>query len=161
MWVATLGAACGGADTAENVRKALQQANMPGVGVAMDNTAQTVHLRGSVGTQFDRTRAEEVASAVVGTSGRVLNELTVEGLEEASPGPVLGPDEDLKGTLDELVDEDAVLKQRDVNFQVADGVVTVTGEVRSAGERDRVTSIVQLAPEVKRVDNKLSIQPQP
>ena len=76
-----LAAGCGDrADTKENVSKALEQANLPHVAVDVDDEAKVVHLKGTVGTMSDRTRAEEVAAAAVGTSGRVLNELRVEGL---------------------------------------------------------------------------------
>lgn len=67
-------------DTEGNVRKALEEANIDTVEVEVDDDANIVHLQGTVGTLADRTRAEEIATAVVGTSGRVINELTVEAL---------------------------------------------------------------------------------
>jgi len=153
-----LSLACGrGDETKENVSKALEQANLPTVAVDVDAESNIVHLKGTVGTMSDRTRAEEVATAAVGTSGRVLNELTVEGL---SPDTTNDPDARIQDVLDRLVDDDAVLRERDVNFQVADGVVTVTGEVRSAQEKNRVTQIVKAAPGVKGFTNALEIHPE-
>lgn len=153
-----LGIACNGRDdTRENVSKALEQANLTNVAVDVDRDSKIVHLKGTVGTMSDRTRAEEVASAAVGTSGRVLNELTVEGLDSAAAGDV---DAELLDRLDRILDNDPVLKERDVNFTVTDGVVSITGEVRSAQEKNRVTQIVKAAPGVKDFANALEIHPE-
>lgn len=70
------------ADTESNVRKALDEANMAAVQVDVDDDANVVHLQGTVGTLADRTRAEEIATAVVGTGGRVINEVTVDALSD-------------------------------------------------------------------------------
>ena len=151
------GTACGAReDTRQNVSKALEQANLPSVDVDVDRESKIVHLKGTVGTMADRTRAEEVANAAVGTSGRVLNELTVEALN----GTAASPDEEILNTLDRLVDEDPVLRERDVNFEVQNGAVTAKGEVRSAAERNKVTQIVKAAPGVKDFANALEIRPE-
>ncbi len=150
-------ACAGGDDTGENVSKALEEANLPHVAVDVDKDSNIVHLKGTVGTMSDRTRAEEVAAAAVGTTGRVLNELTVEGLNADTADDV---DARIQDTLDRMVDDDAVLKERDVNFEVIDGVVTVKGEVRSAQEKNRVTQIVKAVPGVKDFANALEIHPE-
>jgi osmotically-inducible protein OsmY len=105
----------------------------------------------------DRTRAEEVASAAVGTSGRVLNELTVEGLNADTADDL---DDDIHDTLDRMIDNDPVLKERNVNFEVHNGAVTVKGEVRNAEEKNRVGQIVKAAPGVKDFANALEIRPE-
>jgi osmotically-inducible protein OsmY len=144
-----------GPDTAENVRKALEQANMDTVEVEVDDEANIVHLQGTVGTLADRTRANEVATAVVGTSGRVLNELTVEGLPERRADDLDGR---LTDALDAMLDKDAVLRERDVNIQVTNGMVALTGEVRTPDEKNRAERIVKAAPGVKDVVNGLQIR---
>jgi osmotically-inducible protein OsmY len=150
--------ACDGREnTKENVSKALDQANIPNVAVDVDDSSNIVHLKGTVGTMSDRTRAEEVASAAVGTSGRVLNELTVEGLNADTADDL---DENIADTLDRLIDRDPVLKERDVNFDVANGTVTIRGEVRTAEEKNRVSQIVKAAPGVKDFANALEIKPE-
>jgi hypothetical protein len=65
-------------DMEEMVRDALKQANVGEVEVHRD--ANTVHLTGTVDTLADRSRAEELAAAIVGTAGRVSNEIAVTGL---------------------------------------------------------------------------------
>ena len=149
---------CGGrADHKENVEKALTQANLEQVAVDVDDEANLVHLKGTVGSMSDRTRAEEVAAAAVGTSGRVLNELTVEGLNSDTADDLDGQIQD---TLDQMVDDDPVLKERDINFDVSNGTVTVKGEVRNAEEKNKVGQIVKAAPGVKDFANALEIRPE-
>jgi len=151
-----LAVACSGREnTRKNVSKALDQANLSHVAVDVDSEANVVHLKGTVGSTADKTRAEEVANAAVGTTGRVLNELTVEGLNTDTADDL---DDDIRDTLDRMVDKDPVLKERDINFEVANGVVTVKGEVRSAQEKNRVTEIVKAAPGVKDFANALEIK---
>ena len=151
-----VGVACHhGTDTEDHVRKALDQANMQQVGVRVDQDEHIVHLRGTVGSMAERSRAQEVAGAVVGTSGRVLNELIVRGVNDTTAGDL---DDDIRTNLDDTIDNDPTLKQRDINFEVVNGVVTIKGEVRSADEKNRVGQLTQAAPGVKDVANGLHIE---
>ena len=145
-------------DTEENVRKALDQANIETVEVDVDHEANIVHLQGTVGTMADRTRANEIATAVVGTSGRVLNELTVESLNGRTADDFDGQ---ITDRLDEMLDSDPVLRERDVNVDVTNGMVAITGEVRTADEKNRVEQLVKTAPGVKDVANGLQIRSEP
>ena len=157
MVTAVAGVGCHrGPDTQGNLRKALDQANMQQVNVKVDDDEHIVHLKGTVTSMADRSRAQEVADAVVGTSGRVLNELTVKGLNDKTAGDLDG---DIRKTLDKMIDNDPTLKQRDINFEVANGMVTIKGEVRSADEKNRVGDITKGAPGVKDVANGLQIEP--
>jgi osmotically-inducible protein OsmY len=154
--VAAVGIGCGRApDTEENVRLALDQANMQAVQVDVDDNTNIVHLKGTVETISDRTRAEEVASATVGTTGRVLNELTVKGLNDQTAGDL---DDEVHDALNRTVDNDPVLKERDIDFRVSNGMVTITGEVASADEKTRVEHLAKAAPGVKDVANGLEIK---
>jgi osmotically-inducible protein OsmY len=143
-------------DAEENVRKALDQANLH-VDVDINDEANIVHLSGTVDTIADRTRAEEVARAAVGTSGQVLNELTVTTLADRTADD---PDSRLRDALDQLVDADPVLRERDVNFEVRNGDVAITGEVRTAEEKTRTARIAKAVHGVKEVTNRLEIRPE-
>ena len=147
-----------GPDTKNNVRKALDQANMQQVDVKVDNDANIVHLQGTVGSMEERSRAQELADAVVGTTGRVLNEVTVKGVNDRSAGDL---DRQIQKTLDTMIDDDPTLKQRDINFEVTNGMVAITGEVRGADEKNRVGDITKAAPGVKDVANGLQIHAEP
>lgn len=152
-----VGAACQrGPDTEGTVRKALDQANMQQVAIKVDDDEHIVHLRGTVTSMADRSRAQEVADAVVGTSGRVLNELTVRGVNDKTAASL---DDDIKNNLDKMIDTDESLKQRDINFEVLNGMVTIKGEVRNADEKNRIGELTKAAPGVKDVANGLEIAP--
>ena len=156
---ACVGAGCHrGPDTKNNVRKALDQANMQQVAVKVDNDANIVHLEGTVGSMDERTRAQEVADAVVGTTGRVLNEVTVKGVNDQSAGDL---DRQIQKNLDKMFDNDPTLKQRDINFEVKNGMVAITGEVRTPEEKNRVGEVTKAAPGVKDIANGLQINPEP
>ena len=146
-----------GPDTKGDVRKALDQANMPAVEVKVDTDEHIVHLQGIVGSMAERSRAQEVADAVVGTSGRVLNELTVKGVNDTTAGDLDG---DIRKNLDKMIDNDPTLKQRDINFDVVNGMVTIKGGVRNADEKNRVGDMTKAAPGVKDVANGLQIEPE-
>ena len=98
---------------------------MQQVDVKVDDDEHIVHLKGVVGSMAERSRAEEVADAVVGTTGRVLNELTVKGLNDTTAGDLDG---DIQENLDKMIDNDPTLKQRDINFEVVNGMVTIKGD---------------------------------
>jgi osmotically-inducible protein OsmY len=154
---ASLGTGCHrGPNTGDNLRKALDQANMQHVDVKVDDDEHIVHLKGVVSSMADRSRAQEVADAVVGTSGRVLNELSVKGLNDTTAGTL---DDDIKDNLDKMIDNDPTLKQRDINFGVVNGMVTIKGDVRSADEKNRVGEMTKAAAGVKDVANGLQIEP--
>jgi len=153
--VALVGAGCHrGPDTQGSVRQALDQANMQHVAIKVDDDEHIVHLRGTVGSLADRTRAQEVADAVVGTSGRVLNELSVKGVNDKTASDLDG---DIHKDLDRIIDDDPVLKQRDINFDVANGMVAIKGTVRTVDEKNRVGDMTKAAPGVKDIANGLQI----
>ena len=142
-------------DVEEQVSRSLEQNNLDNVRVEWDDEAKIAHLRGSVDSSADRQRAEEIANTAVGTSGTVLNELTVEGMNEEAADDMDGQ---IRDRLSEMIDNDATLKDRSIDFDVNNGVVTVKGEVRSAAEKQKVDQMVKAAPGVKDFENALEIR---
>jgi osmotically-inducible protein OsmY len=143
-------------DVKQHVNTSLKQANIEHVNVDYDRNARVVHLKGTVPSSADRQRAEQVASAAVGTSGTVLNELTVEGMDEHTAD---NRDGQIRDRLREMVGNDARLKDRDINFDVNNGVVTIKGDVRTAAEKTRVGDMVKGSPGVKDFANELQVKP--
>jgi osmotically-inducible protein OsmY len=144
-------------DPSESAERALEQANLADVDVDWDKDARIAHLKGTVDTPADRQRAEEVATAAVGTTGKVLNEVTVKGLNDKTADDLDGR---IRSDLNRMVDEDQVLRDRDIDFDVANGVVTVKGNVRTAAEKQRVSEIVKAAPGVRDMANALELKPE-
>lgn len=156
--VLTLGlAGCNrGPDPKKQVDDALKQANVEHVDVNYDRDAKVVHLKGEVDSTAEKVRAEQVASQVVGTSGRVLNEVTVKGVDTRTADDMDGRIRDI---LKERINGDPTLKDRDINFDVNNGAVEVKGSVASAAERTRVGEMARGVPGVKDVANALEVKP--
>jgi hyperosmotically inducible periplasmic protein len=144
-------------DPSDQVSKALKQAKLDDVKVDWDKDAHIAHLKGTVDQSTDRQRAEEVATAAVGTSGRVLNEVTIKNVNDKTAGDM---DRDITSHLKEAIDTDPDLRDRDIKFDVNNGVVTVKGEVRTAAEKTKVSELVRSAPGVKDMANALEIKAQ-
>ena len=151
------GVACNrGPNPEEQVSKALKDAQLNDVKVDWDKEARVAHLKGTVDAPTDKQRAEDVATRAVGTSGRVLNEVTVKGADTSLASSM---DSDIQKWLKDAIDRDQVLRDRDVDFDVNNGVVTVKGEVRTMEEKNKVGDIVRSAPNVKDMANALEIKP--
>ena len=145
-----------GPDPADQVRDALETAQIDDVKVDYDRDSKAIHLTGSVDSASVKARAEQVAAKAVGTSGRVLNELTVEGAAENRANDLDGT---IRERLNELVDKDPMLKDRDVNFDVNNGAVEIKGSVASANEKTRVGEMVRGVQGVKDMANGLEVRP--
>src|SRR5262249_11181872 len=104
-----------GPNPTDEGNRALKQANLNDVTVDWDGGARVAHLRGRVDQPTDRQRAEEVANAAVGTTGKVLNEVTIKGLNEKTAGLLDG---DIRSSLKKMVDNDPVLRDRSITFDV-------------------------------------------
>ena len=143
-------------DPSDRAKQALSDANITDVSVGWDKEARVAHLKGTVDSTRERQRAEEVASTAVGTSGKVLNELTVQDVNEHTADNMDGK---IRSDLNEMVHRDQVLRDRDIDFDVNNGVVTVKGEVRTSAEKTKVSELVKAAPGVKDFANALEIKP--
>jgi osmotically-inducible protein OsmY len=142
---------------ASNTEKALKDASLNDVKVDWDKDVRIAHLRGTVDSPADRERAEQVAASTVGTTGKVLNEITIKGINEDTADDLDGQ---VKSALKRMAGNDPILKDRDISFDVTNGVVTVKGDVRSVAEKSKVTELVRSAPGVKDFANALEIKPE-
>jgi osmotically-inducible protein OsmY len=146
-----------GPDPGDQVRDALKAAAIDDVNVNYDRDSKAVHLTGSVDSADVKQRAEQVANKAVGTSGNVLNEITVENTVGEKRA------DDLDGTirrqLNDMVDNDPTLKGRSVNFDVNNGAVEIKGSVASVAEKTKVGEMVKAVPGVKDMANGLEIRP--
>ncbi len=143
-------------DPKDRVDKALSDANVKGVHTSYDKDGNVVHLTGTVNSPDDKERADQIATGAVGTSGRVLDEIKVQGMDDKSAA-----DQDtlIRDTLRDQVGKDQVLQDRDISFDVNNGVVTIKGNVRTAGEKDKVSAMVKQVPGVKQMANELEVRP--
>jgi osmotically-inducible protein OsmY len=71
------------------------------------------------------------------------------------------PDATIKTIIETRLINDGLLKEGNVAVSVADGVVTLTGKVRSLAEKLRAGEAVQGVDSVVRLDNNLTIESEP
>jgi osmotically-inducible protein OsmY len=162
--ILAIGIGAAGACTAEfdpgdTVSKAIKDAMLDDdVNVDYDRDAKVVQLKGAVDSEMEKARAEQVAAEAVGTSGKVLNELTIK-----DGNPFSNPADDMDGKirdrLDDMIDNDPALTDYQIDFDVNNGAVEITGKVGSAREKTLVTHLVRSVEGVKDVANALELDP--
>jgi hyperosmotically inducible periplasmic protein len=142
-------------DPGNRVDQALKQANVKHVNVDWDKNANVVHLKGKVDSPDDRAKAEQVATDVVGTSGKVMNELTVTGMDDKTADNADGL---IKSRLNDSIKADPTLSDQTIDFNVNNGMVTITGEVQTAAEKEKVGQLAKGTSGVRDVANELSVK---
>jgi osmotically-inducible protein OsmY len=137
------------------VQDRLKDAKLDDVNANWKNDEKALHLSGKVKAEAEKQRAEVLASEVVGTSGRVVNEVKVEDVDTNQV------DNDIEQRLDKMFKEDdqSGRDNTDLTFHSKAGVVTVTGNAPSQAIKDRVTQRVRAVDGVKDVVNDLEIKP--
>jgi osmotically-inducible protein OsmY len=137
------------------VQDRLKDAKLDDVNANWKNDEKALHLSGKVKAEAEKQRAEVLANEVVGTSGRVVNEVKVEGEDTADA------DNQIEQNLDKTFKEDDQWDRdtTDLSFHSKAGVVTVTGSAGSQAIKDRVTEKVRSVDGVKDVVNDLEIKP--
>jgi hyperosmotically inducible protein len=146
-------------DVSDNIRKSLDQASLKDVSVSQDRDKGVVTLSGHVAAESDKSQAESIAKSIA--SGQVVsNQIAVLPPGAESDAKSINSDLD-KGVEKNL---DAALIQnkfhKNVKYTVKNGVVTLTGEVKSQSRRSQAEAVASSVPNVKQVVNELQIKNQ-
>ena len=141
-------------DYQAKVNDSLKNAQIENIKADWKKDEQALHLTGDAESAADKARAEELAKQVVGTSGRVVNEVKVEGTNAEAA------DDQIEELLDRAFKEDDQWDRDklDLTFDSKAGVVTITGDAPSEAVKNRVTERVKLVPGVKDVVNNLEVK---
>jgi osmotically-inducible protein OsmY len=141
-------------DYQDRVNDSLKNAKIDNVKADWKKDEQALHLTGEAESAADKARAEELAKQVVGTSGRVVNEVKVEGANDEAM------DDRVEEQLDRLFKEDDEWDRDklDLKFDSKAGVVTITGDAPSEAVKERITARVKQVPGVKDVVNNLEVK---
>ena len=146
-------------DVTDNIRKSLDQAGYKDVSVSQDRDKGVVTLTGTVPTESDKSQAEAIAKSGAG-SQVVADQIAVRPPGNESDAKTVDAD------LDKAIEKnlDAVLVKNklknDVKYDTKNGVVTLTGEVRSQARRAQVEKLAASVPNVKQVVNELEVKSQ-
>jgi osmotically-inducible protein OsmY len=141
-------------DYQAKVNDDLKAAKLDDVRADWKADGKALHLRGEVEQAADKARAEQLAKQVVGTSGRVVNEVTVEGTNAEAMDDRLEERIDRAFKEDDEWDKDKL----DLTFDAKAGVVTITGDAPSEGVKARVGQKVRSIEGVKDVVNNLEVK---
>jgi osmotically-inducible protein OsmY len=159
------------AEVGVHVQSALsRELQMPGVRSDVRNGVAT--LNGTVASDVEKQRAEQIARRVEGVT-RVRNALVVEpasssaagaqrleqqargvGLEQQTRG--VGSSTDIAVT--SRLRADARLAQRDIDVRTRNDIVTLTGEVQSVAEKETAGRIAAEAAAGVEVRNRLTVR---
>lgn len=137
-----------------DIAHAVRQALVWDVFVPDDRIHSTVSqgwvtLEGEVDRWSQRFDAERALEHLTGVKG-VSNQITVR--------PTVRPNaEKLRGSIEEALDRQAHREAGRIGIDIKDGVVTLTGNVRSWIEKNAVHNVVCFAPGVRSVDDQLMI----
>jgi BON domain-containing protein len=142
-------------DYEARVKDNLKTANLDDVKADWKADEKALHLSGEVERAADKARAEELAQQVVGTSGRVVNEVKVAGSNSDDVDKRIENDLDRAFKEDDQWDRDTL----DLTFKVKEGVVTITGSSPTQAMKDKVGARVKTVDGVKDVVNDLEIKP--
>lgn len=143
-------------DYEARVNDQLKTANLDNkVRVNWKDDEKALHLTGEVERAADKARAEELAQQVVGTSGRVVNEVK---LAEVDYDAI---DNRIEDSLTKMFEDRTEwdFDGRGVSFDSKQGVVTITGTVESAAIKDKIGTRSRATEGVKDVVNNLDVEP--
>jgi osmotically-inducible protein OsmY len=147
---------CNRSNTANNpesrVEDQLKNANIKDVNANWNKDEKVLHLSGTVKAADEKERAETVANQVVGTTGRVVNEVKVEGLDTADE------DRQLESRLNDLFAQERQDSDMDLSFDSKAGVVTIKGNATTQAAKDDVTQRVRGVDGVKDVVNDMEVK---
>ncbi|GAA0854446.1 BON domain-containing protein [Aliiglaciecola litoralis] len=133
--------------------------NLDAFDINTDVKQGVITLTGKVDTEVDRALAEELMLSLDGVEG-VDNQLSVEGDTERSDTAIIM--QNLKDSKVESVVKTRLLFESevsgtDIEVEVEEGIVTLTGKVDSNAERDLAVSIAKKTSDVKDVVSNLTI----
>jgi len=139
------------AELAGSVRSALDwDVFIPKTNIGATANDGQVILEGQVDSYSQREDAERVVRNIRGVR-RILNQILVK--------PAAGEAHQVQKSIEAALERRAVRKARQINLDVHDGKVIVSGVVHSWAERESVLGAAKGTRGVRNVDDRLSVEP--
>ena len=146
-------------DVSDSIRKSLDQVGLKDVSISQDRDKGVVTLGGHVPSEGDKSQAESIARSIAG--GQVVsNQIGV--IPPATEREAKTVNSDLDKGIEKNLDA-ALIQHRlkkGVDYDVKNGVVTLTGEVNSQARRAQVEKAASAVPNVQQVVNELQVKDQ-
>src|SRR5580704_13265924 len=140
------------------VQNALEQADLKDVTVSEDKDKNTITLGGKLHSDDAKAKAAEVARSAAGTR-IIANEISVQPVGSESEA------RDVASNLDDAIEKNykaalisSGLEKQHVDFKAKNGVLTLTGRVRNANERQLAEKLAAGIPHVQQVLNQIEVR---
>lgn len=142
----------------DGVKQALQQAELTNVSVSEDLDKNTVTLQGSVHSDDARIKAGEVARNAAGPR-TVVNEVSVQpvGAEADAKNIASNLDGAIEKNYKAALISNGLNKQH-IDFKAKNGVLVLTGNVKTAQERLEAQQVAANVPNVLQVLNQIDVK---
>jgi hyperosmotically inducible periplasmic protein len=146
-------------DVSNQIRNSLDQAGLKDVSVSQDRDKGVITLTGTTPSVDAKSQAELIAKTAA-PSDVVANEIAVrpQGDEDTAKKVNSALDKGIEKNLDATLLRHKLDKT--VKYDVKNGVVTLTGEVKSESQRDNAEKLAKAVPNVQQVINELEIKNQ-
>ena len=157
-------AGCSRSDTrspavADEIRKSLDQSGYKDVSVSQDREKGVVTLTGHVAADSDKQQVESIAKSM--SVGQVVAD-EIQVLPAGTEHDAKAVDSDLDKGIDKNLDAALIQNRlnRDISYDVKNGVVTLKGNVNSEIRRNQAAHIASSVPNVQQVVNELQVKNQ-
>jgi hyperosmotically inducible periplasmic protein len=146
-------------DVSGQIRTSLDQAGLKDVSVSQDRDKGVVTLKGTTTSDADRGQAESIAKSIA-SAEVVSDQIAVRPPGDESTAKRV--DADLDKGIEKNFDAVLVRHKLDnnVKYDVKNGVITLTGNVKSQSQRDGVEKLASGVPNVRQVVNELEVKNQ-
>jgi hyperosmotically inducible periplasmic protein len=146
-------------DVTGPIRQSLNQAGLKDVSVSQDRDKAVITLDGHVPDESSKAQAETIARSNAGAQV-VADEIAVipPGVESEAKTVNSDLDDAIKKNLDAALVQNHM--QKAVKYDVKNGVVTLSGEVRSEARRSNAATVAARVPNVQQVVNELQVKDQ-
>jgi osmotically-inducible protein OsmY len=141
----------------DSVKNALQQADLKDVTVSDDADKNTVTLGGTLHSEDAKTRAADVVKSAAGNR-IIANEISVQPVGGESEAKAVA------SNLDDAIEHDYKaaliahhLDKSSVHYNAKTAVLTLTGTVKNAAQREQAELLGSKVPNVRQVINQLQV----
>jgi osmotically-inducible protein OsmY len=142
----------------DGVKNALKQSELTDVSVSEDAAKNTITLSGKVHSEDAKLEAGRVAQVAAGNR-MVVNEVSVQpvGVESEAKDVAKNSDDAIEKNYKASLIAQGLDKQS-INFDATNGVLKLSGHVKSVPQRVEAEKLAQAVPNVQQVVNQIEIR---
>jgi osmotically-inducible protein OsmY len=142
----------------DNVKQALEQADLKDISVSEDRDKNTITLAGTLHSEDAKRNANDVATKAAGPRV-VANEISVQpvGFESEAKEIASNHDEAIEKNFQAALIGQGLDKQH-IKFDAKNGVLTLKGSVKTTLQRQQAQQLAQAVPSVQQVVNNLDVK---